>query len=65
MSGHFDDDFDSIRNFEKHNQMHFSRIKPRSVFKRFLGLWFVGLLCTMAFWGTVIYVAGHFIGKFW
>lgn len=22
-------------------------------------------VCVLGFWGTVIYVLGHFIGKFW
>jgi hypothetical protein len=63
MGGHFGDDFDSIRNFERHTPL--TRIKPKSFFKGFIGLWFVGVLCMLAFWGTVIYVAAHFIGKFW
>lgn len=28
-------------------------------------MWLTMAVLSLAFWGAVIYVAGHFIGKFW
>jgi hypothetical protein len=66
----FEDDFfkdfndDSVNHFNK-NFKGLTGVKPRSVFRGFFGLWFVGVLLGIGFWGTVIYIAVHFIGKFW
>ncbi len=31
----------------------------------FIGLWILAIVLNLAVWGTVIYVAYHFISKWW
>jgi hypothetical protein len=59
----FDDEF--FKEFDNDLLRKQVGVRPSSVFKAGLGLWFFGLLCFFGFWGTVIYVALHFLGKFW
>ena len=33
--------------------------------KLLLGLWVLGVMAVIAFWGTIFYVAWHFISKWW
>ena len=33
--------------------------------KAAIAMWIVGVILFVAFWGTVFYVAAHFINKFW
>lgn len=64
MSGHFDDEFfdKSVSNFDK----EFNRVfKPRAAFKAGITLWGLGVVASLGFWGAVIYVAVHFLGKYW
>jgi len=58
----FDDEF--FKGFDKDFNKQLG-IQPKRLFKFGLGLWFAGLLAVVAFWGTVAYIAVHFVGKFW
>jgi hypothetical protein len=61
-----DDFFDKAdREFFRDFDKELTNIKPKKIIRFGIGLWLFWVLCVLGFWGTVIYVALHFLTKMW
>jgi hypothetical protein len=65
MGGYFNDD-DEYNHFKSHDEFFkdFSK-SHKKVVKFGIAVWIFMAFFTVGFWGSVIYVALHFIGKMW